>query len=317
MLVKTLVLLAAFQVVLVSGSPEFVGIGRGLVASTSSADCRTCINNSAQRWCASTGTEQTVGECCNSGDTTGYCASSSSGNSYVCSDSSNIESSGGFILCPVDGTICGSRSHSLSDTSKRYILEHSSITSNVVCSYRLFTTNGDVSKAKIKATTLAGLTTTLFTGPRDKNEYAYKATLAANNEQSISFSTSTDAYLVVEPSSTTNSFSITIEINGGDSSAVVVWVVSIVAICCCCGCCGLGILLCIWMIKKKGKEGKEGNPKTSFDNPEAREGVYQETARKMNSSKEANSSSHLPNADNMYDMSKDPNHQAPDAEEQN
>ncbi|CAI2365173.1 unnamed protein product [Moneuplotes crassus] len=295
---------------------EVIGLNRDLASSSSSSDCRTCISNSAQKWCTTTSTEHITG------DTTGYCASNSG---FVCSDSSNIESNGGLILCPSNVQVCGVKSYPLNDDSGKWELKRTSMAPNSVCSYRVYTRNGSIKNIKVKAVSLANMNATLFTGSRGKNEYKYVARLAVDTEVSATYDTSTDIYIVFEPYTTASSISILGVIHlqtgdGGKSEAVIVIVV-VVCICCCCTCCCVVVGICIWRARKKGKNDKKvdkdkPNPEPSYDNSQTRRHVHNETRHQLanknkntkssdkktekDPEKEESSSYHLPPIRNMY-----------------
>ncbi|CAI2365675.1 unnamed protein product [Moneuplotes crassus] len=211
MISKTFVFLGINMLVMTAMSRVTVTrLDRHLTCS-SPHTCRSCVNNSSQRWCVVNGTANpTVGECCNSGDTSGYCSDNSS---YVCSNSKDIDNNGGLILCPTEASHCGERDVLL-EWSKDYenitqaLIPHSSL-----CVYRIHTTSSLVKSLEIEINDFSGADVkpsfyTIFTGSRDKNKYSHKGSMKANDKKRVAFYEDSCVYIVVEPSSGYNRLSI-------------------------------------------------------------------------------------------------------------
>ncbi|CAI2358836.1 unnamed protein product [Moneuplotes crassus] len=179
---------------------------RSLTVSSSQSDCKTCVNNGSQRWCAPVGITQADGECCNSGDTSGYCASSSI---YACSGSTNIQGTAGLILCPEVTAKCGVTDHLLQNTYQYRSIVVSSLPSDAVCAERFYTTTSSIDQAKILMNSIYGATATVYKAPRGEANYTRIGTLNAGYLATLSFSSSVDVYLVIDPYLTTINYNIT------------------------------------------------------------------------------------------------------------
>ncbi|CAI2364550.1 unnamed protein product [Moneuplotes crassus] len=182
------------------------GFGRNLAVSTSQSACKSCVDNSSQKWCAPVGNTQVNGECCSSGDTSGYCASSSS---YACSGSSTIQGNAGLILCPDATSKCGYTDHSLRNTTTKLSIV-SSVSSTAVCTQRFYKLSGSITQVKIVMNNIYGATATVYRGPRGEGNYTMLGSLLKGYTATISFSTNTDVYLLVVPSSASNLLNITV-----------------------------------------------------------------------------------------------------------
>ncbi|CAI2363313.1 unnamed protein product [Moneuplotes crassus] len=190
-----------------------LGAARTLAVSTSQDECKTCIATSGQRWCAQTGSTQDDGQCCSEADTLGYCDGSGS---YVCSNS--IENIGGLILCPEVNSQCGDTEHLYDKNNVGYTFSYGNIPTTALCTERLYTSNFDVEKASFIFNNLTGLRVILFTAPRGSNSYDYRGTGVIGNEISVPFSTNTDVFMITEPLSADNSYSISLIISSWDTS---------------------------------------------------------------------------------------------------
>ncbi|CAI2361339.1 unnamed protein product [Moneuplotes crassus] len=254
------------------------------LASSSPSTCRSCVESSSERWCTEKGiTTPSEGDCCDSGDSSGYCSGS---NSYVCSNSNNIDSAesqynGGLILCPTKSSDCGKRNRKLSSSSDSENITESLISSSSVCVYRIYTTSSLVKSVEIEINDSTRATITIFTGPRSKNEYAYKGTLKEADRKSVTVDENNDAYIVVEPSSLLNRVDIDVQastasLKGKSSAGVVVGILFGVI-------CGLAIVICAAVIvigvcikRRKEKSGnssegssEESSEESSEDSPES------------------------------------------------
>ncbi|CAI2362460.1 unnamed protein product [Moneuplotes crassus] len=125
---------------------QIIGMERSLAVSSSQSDCKTCVNNGSQRWCAPVGITQADGECCNSGDTSSYCASS---DSYACSGSTNFQGTAGLILCPEVNAKCGDTHSLLQNTYRYWSIVVSYLPSDAVCAERFYTTTSSIDQVKI------------------------------------------------------------------------------------------------------------------------------------------------------------------------
>ncbi|CAI2385730.1 unnamed protein product [Moneuplotes crassus] len=179
---------------------------RSLAVSTSQSECKTCVNNGSQRWCAPVGATQSNGECCNSGDTSGYCASSSS---YACSGSTNVQGTAGLILCPDIDANCGDTNHHLYSTNYYWSLVVNSLPSGSVCTERFYKSGGSIDQAQIRMNSISGATATVYKGPRGEANYTEIGILNAGSTATVSFSTTVDVYVVINPYSASVSYNIT------------------------------------------------------------------------------------------------------------
>ncbi|CAI2364958.1 unnamed protein product [Moneuplotes crassus] len=185
---------------------QTIGMERSLVVSSSQSDCKTCVNNGSQRWCAPVGITQANGECCNSGDTSGYCASSSS---YACSGATNIQGTAGLILCPEVTAKCGETNHALPNTYQYWSIVVSSLPSDAVCAERFYTSTSSIDQAKIAMNSISGAIATVYKAPRGEANYTLIGTLNAGYIATVSFSPSVDVYVVINPYSSTIRYNIT------------------------------------------------------------------------------------------------------------
>ncbi|CAI2365367.1 unnamed protein product [Moneuplotes crassus] len=236
--------------------------GRKL-GTSSPETCRSCINSSSTRWCTSTGVYKTFGDCCNSYDYTGYCYG---GSSFVCSNSTKIDSKGALILCPYDIYDCSIKSLYLGAIGNIYKLNNSHISSNSVCSYRLYTANSNVKSVEIKLVNLTGANITIFTNPSGKESYTYNAKMSAGSSRRVSLNEDYDVYVLVEPYISYNSFNITLEPSEYTDKKNKVWIIvgTSFGICCFCFGCILAICICC----KKGCCCCKNNHRIHHVNPE-------------------------------------------------
>ncbi|CAI2363678.1 unnamed protein product [Moneuplotes crassus] len=226
------------------------GVNRDL-SSSSSSDCRTCVDNASLNWCTNLENEPEVGQCCSSGDSTGYC----SGSSYVCSNSSNISGdNAGLMLCPVDSAYCGTRARNFGQVGIATPIQVSDVPSNSLCTYRLHTTMSNIGKVLISISELNSGSITVLTGKEGEGEYTYSNRMVEGNVRNFTMNEDNNVYIVFVPSAVSNNA--TIRLASFENSIKISGIILILVVI---GSIGFGGFLCIMCILTSRKTYKKIN----------------------------------------------------------
>ncbi|CAI2363588.1 unnamed protein product [Moneuplotes crassus] len=247
--------------ILLFGKSMAFDFGRNLLSSSSSI-CRSCIENTSQKWCVSRYSSSNQGECCSTSDTSGYCYGQSS---YVCSNDDDIEGTagtnnyGGYILCPSYSSDCGSLSKSFYYNGQSSTFEKNYIPSSVVCVYQVTSSSISANGLKIEVKNATGVDINVYTSSSSYN-YDKEGSMYWNDTKTVSLSTSTDVYIMVHPTSFFNGVEIDVEsVKTYSEIAEVALVFVIIGSICCfmiiMGCIIFGVIYCV----AKGAQGSINN----------------------------------------------------------
>ncbi|CAI2364217.1 unnamed protein product [Moneuplotes crassus] len=233
------------------------GVSRYL-SSSSSSDCRTCVDNNSLNWCTNSGNEPEIGECCSSGDSTGYC----SGSSYVCSNSSKISGDNAeLMLCPIDTGYCGTRVRYFGDLGTATPIQVSDVPSNSLCAYRIYTSGDSVGNVEIAVSELSSGSITVLRGKKNENEYIYSRHMVKGNSKNFTMNEDNNVYIVFVPSAVSNNATIRLtSYRGPLTTAEVVAILAIVGSILFCCFLGIGIVLWKCVFKKRKNQGHVHHP---------------------------------------------------------
>ncbi|CAI2372722.1 unnamed protein product [Moneuplotes crassus] len=239
-------------------------MGRYLLSSSSST-CRTCLENSNQKWCIFKGVSNS-GECCSSSSTSGYCAGDGV---YVCSDDSKIDgtaglnTNGGYILCPTYYSDCGTLTQNIYYSDQTWSTKRRSISSDAVCVYKIKSTATFIKSLTIDVNNATNADITVFTSFEDY-DYEKEGSMSTGDTKAVSIEYNSEVYVVVHPTSSTNSIDIDFQVGNSESTLSAGAIVGIVmgTICCffilMCGTVGTGVYCAIKKCRRH-----LGNPGTA------------------------------------------------------
>ncbi|CAI2363542.1 unnamed protein product [Moneuplotes crassus] len=212
--------------------------------SSSSSTCRNCLYYISQKWCISRYSSSNQGECCSTTDYSGYCYGQGS---YVCSNDDDIEgtpgtnNNGGYIMCPSYSSDCGTLSRSFYYHGQSSTFEKDYIPSSVVCVYQVTSSSAYADSLKIEVKNATGVDINVYTSSSSYN-YDKEGSMYWNDTKTVSLSTSTDVYIMVHPTSSSNGVEIDVELVEPHSEIAAVALVFIII-----GsiCCFVAIVVCI------------------------------------------------------------------------
>ncbi|CAI2363391.1 unnamed protein product [Moneuplotes crassus] len=216
------------------------GAGRGLGVSSSASVCRACVMGSGQKWC--TGSIEhgvTEGSCCTSSDGADYCNDQ---DSKFCSDLTTSDGyQEGLVLCPMSMADCGNTDFLIEHHEQRSMMIRLNIPQTSLCSYRIRGNKGSNTDMKVELLQSEGVQVSLVHKTSSK-KITFKSLLAKGGSLTLSFGTSKEIFVVVEPQAAVNLFhmAFTAEDNGFDTGLSTWAILGITAACTvCCG----GIIL--------------------------------------------------------------------------